>query len=61
MRGIPLPADSRRYAEQAFLAKEQWHRRQAGMSFTRKVQAMDQLWEMAKELPRVESEKPRSP
>ncbi len=58
MKRVPLPADSRRYAEQAFLAKEQWHRRRARMSFTRKMQAMDRLWEMAKELPRAEASQP---
>jgi hypothetical protein len=54
MKSRPLPATSRRYSQRAFAAKARWHRRQAQMSFTRKVQALDRLLQAAKRLPRLE-------
>ncbi|MBI4282018.1 MAG: hypothetical protein HY672_00825 [Chloroflexi bacterium] len=56
MRKGHLPADSKRYAEQAFREKERWHRRQERMSLTLKIVVLDRLWEMAKELPKLENE-----
>ena len=53
MKKKPLPAGSKRYSEQAFLEKEKWHRRQARMSLTRKVQALDRLLERARNLPKL--------
>ena len=55
MRTVHLPADSRRYTEQAFLEKEKWHRRRERMSLTRKIETLDRLLKMAKDLPRLES------
>ena len=54
-----LPASSREYAGCAFVEKEKWHRRRARMSFTRKLEALDRLLEMAKELPKLHDEEGR--
>jgi len=54
MRKGDLPADSRRYAEQAFLEKEKWHDRRERMSLTRKIEVLDRLLRMAKELPKLD-------
>ena len=48
-----MPADSRLYAEKAFREKENWRRRRAHMSLTRKIQALDRLLLMAEEIPRL--------
>jgi hypothetical protein len=55
MKEIRLPADSRRYTERAFLEKEKWHRRRKRMSLTRKIETLDRLLKMAKDLPRLGS------
>ena len=61
-RGIkkPLPADSKSYSEQAFLEKEKWHRRRARMSFVKKLEALDRLLEMGKQLPKLTGDPSRS-
>jgi|GEM_PF-2199208 hypothetical protein len=38
-----LPPDSKRYAELVYEAKEVWHRRQARMSFIRKLEVLDRM------------------
>ena len=38
-----LPPNSKTYAEQAFREKEKWHRRQARMSFKRKLEVLERL------------------
>ena len=53
MKRIPLPRDSKAYAEQIYQEKERWHRRQARMSFARKLMVLDSLLESRKELPTV--------
>ena len=53
MKMKDLPADSRLYAEMAFREKEEWRRRRARMSLTRKVEALDRLLSMAKEIPKL--------
>ncbi len=54
-----LPASSKRYAKRAFQEKEKLHRRRERMSFTRKLEALDRLLEMAKELPKLHGEEGR--
>jgi hypothetical protein len=56
MRKGHLPADSKSYAEQAFREKERWHHRRERMSLTRKVEVLDRLLAMARDLPRLENE-----
>ena len=51
----PLPAGTKHYSERLFLEKEKWHRRQARMSFARKLRALDELFEGASALPKPES------
>ena len=46
-------ADSRPLAEMLFSEKEKWHRSRARMSFARKLEALDRLREMAKEIPKL--------
>ena len=48
MPKIPLPADSKAYAELAFREKEKWHRRQARMSFACKLEVLDELRQRGK-------------
>ena len=55
MRKVHLPIDSRRYTERAFLEKEKWHRRRERMSLTRKIEVLDRLLLMARDLPRLDS------
>lgn len=43
MPNKPLPPDSPSYAAQAFRAKEKWHRRQARLSFKRKLEILEEL------------------
>ncbi len=50
-----LPADSGRYSELAFEAKERRHQRQSRMSLTRKIRVLDRLFEMRKDLPKLDS------
>ncbi len=50
MAKIPLPADSKSYAELAYREKEKWHRRQARMSFKRKLEVLDRLRQRGLEL-----------
>ena len=50
MAKIPLPEDSKTYAELAFREKEKWRRRQARMSFKRKLEVLDRLRERGLEL-----------
>ena len=54
MRKVHLPTDSRRYTERAFLEKEKWHRRRERMSLTRKIEVLDRLLLMARDLPRLD-------
>ena len=49
MTKLRLPADSKAYAELVFREKEKWHRRRARMSFSRKLEVLDQLRERAME------------
>ena len=44
---------SKHYSERLFLEKEKWHRRQARMSFARKLGVLDELFEMAKDIPKL--------
>ena len=53
MKRIPLPRDSKAYSERIYQEKERWHRRQARMSFARKLMVLDSLLESRKELPTV--------
>ena len=55
MKKVHLPNDSRRYTERAFLEKEKWHRRRERMSLTRKIEVLDRLLLLARDLPRLES------
>jgi hypothetical protein len=50
---IPLPDDSRLYAEMAFREKEKLHQHRARMSFTRKIKMLDELFLMQKELEKL--------
>ena len=52
MAKIPLPADSKAYAELAFREKAKWRRRQERMSFVRKLEALDRLRERVREIPK---------
>ena len=45
-----LPADPKAYAELVFREKAKWHRRQARMSFSRKLEVLDRLRERAREI-----------
>jgi hypothetical protein len=47
-----LPAGSKAYAELVFREKEIWRRRQARMSFSRKLEVLDHLREWAREIAR---------
>ena len=47
-----MPADSKAYAELVFREKEIWRRRQARMSFSRKLEVLDHLREWAREIAR---------
>jgi hypothetical protein len=51
----PSPDDSRNLTKRLFAEKERWHRRQARMSFARKLLVLDNLFESAKDLPRPAS------
>jgi len=53
MKKIHLPASSKAYGELAFREKEKWHRRQARMSFSRKLEALDRLRERAREIAKL--------
>jgi len=44
-------AGSKHYSERLFLEKEKWHRRQARMSFARKLSVLDDLYESVSSLP----------
>ena len=48
-----LPEDSKAYGEQAFREKAKWHRRQARMSFSRKLEVLDRLRERAREIAKL--------
>ena len=48
-------AGSRPYSERLFLEKERWHRRQARMSFARKLAVLDSLYESVSSLPVLHS------
>lgn len=48
-------AGSKNSPEQLFRAKEEWHRRQANMSLTRKIKVMDRLLDSSNSLPRGEA------
>ena len=50
MAKVRLPADSKTYAELVFREKEKWRCRQARMSFSRKLEVLDQLREWAREI-----------
>ena len=54
-----LPADSKSYTAQAFLEKEKWRHRRARMSFAKKLEALDRLLEMGKQLPKLTGEPSR--
>ena len=43
--------DSKHLSERLFLEKEKWHRRQARMSFARKLGILDELYESVSSLP----------
>ena len=49
----PLSIDSKAYSERAFREKERWHRRQARMSFKRKLEILDWLREAGGSLPKL--------
>ena len=51
---IPLPKDSKAYAELAFREKEKWHRRRKRMSLARKLEALDRM----RERPKLKLESP---
>ncbi len=53
MKQTPLPADSTLYAEAIYREKDKYHRRQARMSFARKLEVLDRLINMRKHLPRL--------
>ena len=55
MRKNYLPADSRRYSELAFQEKERRRQRQSRMSLTRKIRILERLFEMRKDLPKLDS------
>ena len=55
MRKNYLPADSRRYSELAFQEKERRHQRRSRMSLTRKIRVLERLFEMRKDLPKIDS------
>ncbi len=61
MAKIKLPADSKAYGEFAFREKEKWHRRRARMSLSRKLEVLDRLREMGKQLPWVVLERDSRP
>jgi hypothetical protein len=48
-----LPADSKTYTEMAFREKEKWHRRQARISLTKKIEALDRMLEGRKHIPKI--------
>ena len=50
MTKLRLPADSKTYAELVFREKENWRRRQARISFSRKLEVLDRLREWAREI-----------
>ena len=56
-----LPADSTLFAEMAFKEKELLRKRRARMSLTRKVEALDRLRIMAKEIPFLGQKRDLSP
>ena len=47
MSEAPLPRDSASYTRLAIAEKERWHRRQARMSFQKKLRVLDRLRESA--------------
>ena len=53
MKQAHLPADSKLYVDAIFKEKEQYHRRRARMSFARKLEVLEKLLDMRKELPRL--------
>ena len=61
MKRKDLPADSRRYSQQAFLEKVKWQRRQARMGMERKIEVLDRLLAMAQHLPKLDREDTRRP
>lgn len=48
-----LPTDSSLFTEMAFMEKELLRKRRARMSLTRKIETLDRLRLMAKEIPRL--------
>ena len=48
-------AGSKHCSERLFLEKEKWHRRQARMSFARKLGVLDELYESVSSLPVLDS------
>ena len=50
MAKVCLPADSRVYAELAFREKAKLRHRRARMSFSRKLEVLDQMREWAREI-----------
>ena len=52
---MPLPTDSRAYAESAFREKAKWHRRRKRMSLARKLEALDRM----RERPKLKLESPK--
>ena len=53
MPHIPLPKDSKQYAEAALRAKRTWHARRSRMSLARKLEALDRLRRDARHLPKL--------
>ena len=54
MSSKDFPADSRRYSELAFREKAKWHRRRERMSLARKIEVLDRLLLMGRDLPKLE-------
>lgn len=61
MKKTPLPADSKSFTELAFREKRAWHERRRRMSFKKKVEALDQLWEGTQEFRRIRGEVNKMP
>ena len=53
MKQASLPADSTLYTDPVFRETEKYHRRQARMSFARKLEVLAKLLDMRKHLPRL--------